>query len=215
MYYFLIVLLLLFILYCIIKNIFFNKDKKNEFNSFKIGQQGEQYICDSIENELDIYYKIIRNVYIPIEKKKTEVDILLITAFGIYVIESKNYHGKIYGKENDFKWTQYFSNQKKYYFPNPIKQNNYHIQFLSNYLKKDKSNFKSYIVFGKDAIIKKLEYNHLNTTVANSNHLIEYLRDDMHCSDIIYSHEEIDKIYIDLKYYCEHSNLVDSDNNTN
>lgn len=99
--------------------------------------------------------------------------------------------------------------------PNPIKQNNYHIQFLSDYLKKDKSNFKSYIVFGKDTIIKKLKYNHLNTTIANSNYLIEYLRDDMHHSDIIYSHEEIDKIYIDLKYYCEHSNLSSSDNNFN
>lgn len=219
MNYFFVALLILFVILGFIKYNILNKkilnNKKESLNSFEIGRQGEQYICDSIEKKLDIYYKLIRNVYIPIEGKKTEIDILLVTSFGIYVIESKNYHGTIYGDENDFKWTQYFSKQKTYQLLNPIKQNNYHIQFLSDYLRKDKNNFKSYIVFGKDTIIKKIKYNHLNTTIANSNWLIEYLRDDMHHSDIIYSHEEIDKIYIDLKYYCEHSNLSSSDSNSN
>lgn len=72
-YFFAILFMLFVILYFIKYNIVNKKvanNKKGSLNSFEIGRQGEQYICDSIEKELDIYYKLIRNVYIPIEGKK-------------------------------------------------------------------------------------------------------------------------------------------------
>lgn len=61
--------------------------------------------------------------------------------------------------EGDYKWTEYFNNNK-YQIPNPIKQNNYHIKFLSEYLNKNLNDFKSYIVFGNNSTLSKLIYNH-------------------------------------------------------
>ena len=118
----------------------------------------------------------------------------------------------IYGDENDFKWTQYFNKIKKNYFFNPIKQNNYHIKFLSNRLNRDIKDFKSYIVFGNKSKLRKITYDHTNTKITQTKYLIPYLIDDMHNSGTIFSHEEVDKIYIDLKYYCEHFNNPYSDN---
>lgn len=211
-----------FIVYLIYINIFEKKQNISDNKKIKQiskekanvekGKIGEDYICYLIEKNIDIYYKIIRNVYIPIDGKKTEIDILFITSFGIFVIESKNYNGSIYGSEEDFKWTEYFTDNKKYQIPNPIKQNNHHIKFLSEYLNKDLNDFKSYIVFGNNSTLSKLIYNHVKTHITKTKSLIAYLIDDMHNSEIKYSHEEIDKIYIDLKYYCEH-NYYDFINN--
>jgi len=177
----------------------------NEDN-LKKGLLGEENICDLINKNIDIYSKIIRNVYIPIENKKTEIDIILITSFGLFIIESKNYSGYIYGSEEDYQWTQYFTDTNKNYFLNPIHQNEYHIDYISNYLKRDLSYFKSYIIFGENAKLAKINYdkNKNKNKVLYLADLIENLIEDMHNSEIILSHEDIDKIYIDLKYYCEH-----------
>ena len=48
---------------------------------------------------------------------------------GIFVIESKNYSGWIFGNERDKKWTQVLANGDKNYFFNPILQNKIHIKY--------------------------------------------------------------------------------------
>lgn len=188
-----------------------NKYVKTKNEKIEKGNEGENAICRLIENNIHTYYKIVRNVYIPINDKKTEIDIILITATGIFVIESKNFSGAIYGKEQDYNWTEYFSKFRKNPFMNPIKQNDYHINFISQYLSKNKEYFKSYIVFGRRSKLVKIEHNKKNVKVLRIHQIISEIIDDMHKSDIIFSHEEIDKIYIDLQYYCEHSNIYNND----
>ena len=47
--------------------------------------------------------KILRNVYIPKENGETsEIDVLYITQKGIFVIESKNYSGWVFGSEKNY-----------------------------------------------------------------------------------------------------------------
>lgn len=68
--------------------------------------------------------KILRNVYVPKDNGETsEIDVLFITQKGIFVFESKNYSGWIFGDERSQYWTDSLPNRQKNKFYNPIKQN--------------------------------------------------------------------------------------------
>ncbi len=88
--------------------------------------------------------KFLFNLYIPTSGGRTcEIDILMICSKGIFVIESKNYSGWIFGNEKQTYWYQtlksYFSGRvSKFSFYNPVLQNNAHIkalkQIIGNYV---------------------------------------------------------------------------------
>lgn len=181
-----------------------NKLKTLKIDKNEIGKIGETNIIDLIEANIKVYKQIITNCYFYKDGERTEVDIILITCFGIYVIESKNFSGTIYGKYIDFKWTQWFPSETHTFY-NPIKQNEYHIEFMQHNLKSDFRNFRSYVVFGDNAIIDHLDLSgNTSTRVINCNQLIETLITDMHNADTVLSHEEIDKMFIDLEYFYSH-----------
>lgn len=87
--------------------------------------------------------KFLFNVYIPKDDEQTtEIDVLMITAKGIFVFESKNYSGWIFGSENQKNWYQTLPVGKgrkssKEHFLNPIMQNRLHIKCLKAFLNKD------------------------------------------------------------------------------
>jgi len=64
----------------------------------------------------------------------TQIDHLLISRFGIFVIETKNWSGWIYGNDNDLQWTQVIYG-KKYKQVNPIRQNYKHVRAVAATLK--------------------------------------------------------------------------------
>ena len=73
--------------------------------------------------------RTLRNVYIPKENGETsEIDVMFICQKGIFVFESKNYSGWIFGNERDQYWTTSLSNRQKNRFYNPIKQNRTHLK---------------------------------------------------------------------------------------
>ena len=92
---------------------------------------------------------MLTNVYIPKnDGTTTEIDLLMINKTGIYVFESKNYSGWIFGDEKSKNWTQTLKGGKKNKFFNPILQNRAHINALKKLVKDvDSNNFYSYIVF--------------------------------------------------------------------
>jgi hypothetical protein len=74
-------------------------------------------------------YKIINGVVLKIGDKTTQIDHVIVSNFGIFVIETKNYSGWILGGENAEYWTQIiFKRKEKFY--NPIRQNLGHISAL-------------------------------------------------------------------------------------
>ena len=98
--------------------------------------------------------KVLRNVYVPKDDGTTsEIDLLFITQKGIFVIESKNYSGWIFGNEKHGFWTASFPGGQKNKFYNPIKQNKTHIKWLKNYLGGDITMF-SMIVFSDRCELK-------------------------------------------------------------
>lgn len=79
--------------------------------------------------------RILRNVYLPEENgNTTEIDLLYITRKGIFVFESKNYSGWIFGNERDTYWTATLPNGDRNRIYNPIRQNRTHMRWLRAYL---------------------------------------------------------------------------------
>lgn len=79
--------------------------------------------------------------------KTSQIDHIYICSRGVFVIETKNYAGRIYGSDNQKEWTQvlaYGNSKNKLY--NPIMQNKTHIRRLNEALPKQ-LNMISVVVF--------------------------------------------------------------------
>jgi hypothetical protein len=80
-------------------------------------------------------YKIINNFMTEIEGRSCQIDHLIISQYGLFVIETKNHSGWIFAGENNNYWTQVnYKIKTKLY--NPIKQNNGHVNVLKICLKR-------------------------------------------------------------------------------
>ena len=115
-------------------------DKLRHPNEWKnAGSSGEQIAFLAFIKKLHIpENQILRNVYIPTNNGKTsEIDFIVVSKKGLFVIECKNYAGNIYGDAKRKNWLQYVG-KKKSYFYNPLLQNKIHCENLKKYL----SNYK-------------------------------------------------------------------------
>ena len=95
-------------------------------------------------------YHTFKNVTLPMFIGGTsQIDHIIVSIYGIFITETKNMKGWIYGKENDSKWTQVFPT-KKFTFQNPLKQNWKHIKNIHEILKIPENKFHSIIMFIAD-----------------------------------------------------------------
>lgn len=110
--------------------------------------------------QFGLWYKLDENVYrrfhdviVPSHNGTTQIDHVLVSAFGIFVVETKNYNGWIFGDEHSSQWTvTHFA--KKYRFQNPLRQNYRHVQCLREYLHLDETVFHSLVFFIGEAELK-------------------------------------------------------------
>lgn len=103
----------------------------------RIGKYGEKMTERKLKlvNVFGRKGKILKNVYIPKDNDETsEIDLLYITQKGIFVIESKNYSGWIFGNLKSQFWTACLPNGDKNKFYSPIRQNYTHVKWLTNYM---------------------------------------------------------------------------------
>lgn len=90
---------------------------------------------------------VLNNILFDTKTKSCQIDHILINKNGIFVIETKNYSGRIYGNDNQLEWTQVLQyGRVKNKFYNPVKQNQTHIYELKNIIDKE-TPVKSLIVF--------------------------------------------------------------------
>lgn len=175
------------------------------------GELGEQKIVDTLEY-LDIYGKTLSNLYIPKASGKgtTEIDVIYINQYGVYVIESKNYNGSIYGDDKHDNWIVYYrkardGSENKFHFYNPVKQNESHIKHLSEKLWTiDKKDFRSVVVF-TDPFNMKVNSKSDVVMLKDLNSLISKYESG---EDTVFSRREVDKIYDLLKPYTDVSDKV-------
>lgn len=113
------------------------------------GKVGEQYSAEVLY-ELPDDYKVLNSVMLRYGEYTTQIDHIVFSIYGIFVIETKNYSGLITGSGHSDEWIQFLYNQK-HYFKNPIYQNYGHIKTLSKILDLPENKFVSIVAFTNSA----------------------------------------------------------------
>ena len=103
-----------------------------------IGAAGEHWTKKVLNKLSKDKYIVLNNVFIKSNYGTHQIDHVVISPFGIFSIETKQYNGYITGNKYDKKWIRYAGN-KKYYYENPIRQNYGHVKALSELLNIDDS----------------------------------------------------------------------------
>lgn len=98
------------------------------------GAEGEAFVSNIIGGTVFGEQYLINDIIITYNGKSSQIDHILINTNGIYVIETKNYAGYIYGSEEDMYWTQVINQYTKNRFYNPVKQNATHVYNLKRLL---------------------------------------------------------------------------------
>ena len=168
---------------------------------FDTGNYGEFLTYTCLEN-LGEQHKLLTNVYLPKgDGTTTEIDLIMISATGIYVFESKNYSGWIFGDENSRYWKQIFRGGRHFQFYNPIWQNKKHISVLKQHLGLGDEVFRSYIVFSERCVLKKMSVYSPEVKVMNRDELACEIVEDMTQRPEIFTPLEIEQIYGELRRY--------------
>ncbi len=119
---------------------------------------GEQQIAHILAEGLSYKdYFIFNNLTIPSDHNgSSQIDHLVVSKFGVFVIESKDYKGWIFGSKDQDNWTQSLPGGKnKFQFQNPIRQNWSHIMSLRTLMPFiPETAFQSIVVFTDSCEIK-------------------------------------------------------------
>ena len=174
---------------------YFMKDFEKQLK----GIAGESIIQLLLNSPQLGYRKILKNIYVPYGNQTTEIDVVMIHETGIYVIESKNYSGWIFGNENQKQWTQMLNSYTKKRFYNPVWQNRTHIRALSNYTNIDKSKIKSYIVFSDRCELKAVPPNTSECIITKIDLFLYSIHNDINSRKKIFTVEEVNQIEEKLK----------------
>jgi hypothetical protein len=177
---------------------------------FDKGNYGEYLVYNYLKGISPPRYFLF-NVYLPKDNgKTTEIDVLLIHQSGIYVFESKNYSGWIFGTESQRQWTQTLpsgNKSKKNHFFNPIMQNELHIKWLKNVL----SNYQdlvyhSYVLFSDRCTLKNITLTSGKAQVMNRYRIFSSVSAQANQFGAIISQPEMETIYNTL---CPYSQTTD------
>lgn len=121
----------------------------------RIQNQGEALLSSTVRaNFASPDYHLLNHVTLPLKDDSTQIDHILISRFGVFVVETKHYNGWIFAGAKQATWTQVIF-KSKFRFQNPIFQNLRHVravQDLLDFLPPDA--IRSVVVFTWDAEFK-------------------------------------------------------------
>lgn len=175
---------------------------------FDKGRLGEYLIYKRLRSAERSGAKFLFNAYIPKgDNETTEIDVLMIHPKGLFVFESKNYSGWIFGNEQNRNWYQTLPlgrrKSHKEVFYNPIMQNKTHIKHLKLLLGEDVL-MHSIIAFSERCTLKKLELQSRDVQVINRFRVAETVRSIcVRIHDPQLTAEQIQELYEKLYPYTQ------------
>lgn len=166
---------------------------------FDKGLLGEFYTYERLKS-LEGYKRFLFNLYVPKDDgETTELDVVLLHESGVYVLESKNYSGWIFGTEFQKYWTQTLpagrGRSQKARFFNPILQNKGHIKWFQAFLADRTLPFYSYIVFSDRCILKKITLTSGKHYVINRYNLLSAIRKNIVKAGAQLTPDKIDTLF--------------------
>lgn len=117
------------------------------------GWSGEKAVSALLATLPSEKYCVVNNVMLKTKEGTCQIDHIVVSIYGIFVIETKNYKGWIIGTEYANQWTKSMYG-KKYSFRNPIKQNYGHVKTLEDYLGLSSETFIPIVAFSSGAELK-------------------------------------------------------------
>jgi len=198
-----IVFIIVFVLLIVL--IFFLKSSKREgeISPKRKGEIGEMIVGLNLGGNITNEKYVINDLLLLYEGKSHQIDHLIIRKTGIFVIETKNYSGLIYGDDKCKEWTQVLNYGKmKNKFYSPILQNKSHIYALSKIIGR-KDCFISIIVFPKADIMT-----YFNEKVGSISDMKRWLKQDR---DEILTSSEVEEIYQKLIDYKNNPKLTNEE----
>lgn len=157
-----------------------------------LGKIGESRVSDILSSLPPEKYILINDCMIPTNRGTTQIDHILVSIYGIFVIETKNYSGWITGGEYSEKWVKNMYG-KKYEFQNPLKQNYGHVLALKSLTQLPDDYFIPIVVFTNQAEIKVssrkpvIKTNELKRTILNYNSSIISFHQVKEIAQLIYN----------------------------
>ena len=136
-------------------------------------------------------YEDINNVTLPTSNGTTQIDHIIVSRFGTFVVETKNMSGWIFGDEKSPQWTQSLPGGKKFQFQNPLHQNYKHVKALQEFLGVEEEKIFSVVMFWGEAEFKTPMPSNVMT-----HGYVPYIKSKC---DVLFTGEEMDDIILAIK----------------
>lgn len=117
------------------------------------GFMGEFWAKQELKKLPKDKYIVLNDIMVKQNNSTHQIDHLIISKFGIFIIEMKNYYGLITGDDYKDRWIQHLGKTKNY-FMNPIFQNYGHVKALEELLDLDNKLFIPIVCFSNQAKLK-------------------------------------------------------------
>jgi hypothetical protein len=164
---------------------------------------GEREIAHVLSEGLNYKdYYIFNNLTIPSQHNgSSQIDHLVISRYGIFVIESKDYSGWIFGSRDNEHWTQTFPNGEKHPFQNPLHQNWSHIMSLRSLFSFLPENvFRNIVVFSESSEFKSEQIEN----VVSVEQIIDTIRSN---TEYLLTEDNVQFVIGKLSYLCQTADI--------
>ena len=142
---------------------------------------------------------ILHNLEIEVGNRTIQIDVVFITQKGVFVIETKNYDGRIHGAEYQDKWTLQ-TRRKDYQFNNPVMQNQTHINVLKRVMQSGR--YYSVIAFSDTSELEYIDIHSSDVFVLNLYALNCLMKDIFENEPDVFSAQDVETITAALRRYC-------------
>lgn len=192
--------ILIFVAVVVILAIFYKKkgNKTLQEKNDEEGRKGEQTVASVLDLLKGKDGQVINDIILPVwDDSTTEIDHIMVSTKGVFVIETKNWAGIIQGDEEKENWIQTLGdgsvNNVHY---SPVMQNSTHLRAVKILLNIPDEKIHSYIVFPKAESIDKVKAN-------NVYNLQDFIENIKSLPDDVLTLDEVDDYFDMLQQYKE------------
>ena len=137
-------------------------------------------------------YHLIKDVTLPTEDGTTQIDHIVVSRFGVFVIETKNMKGWIFGTADQKTWTQkIYRHTSK--FQIPLRQNYKHVKTLEALLNIPLDTIRSVVVFIGNSTFKTA----MPDYVTNARGYISYIKSKR---DVVLSKGQVEAVIAQIEH---------------